>query len=489
MDSSTMLLDQLPEDLLAAVMSHLRLEDVLALRLMCRRLAGLAQHPDVWRHRTLAVYGGPGSCPLLRLAPCAREVSTVVPMEPACRHGDLRTTSCAARALSITMGDTLEECGPEEVADTVQIVKQQEALGRLRAVSLHFLGGFLAEETADSLLGALASTRGLEKVTLRVGSRCCWQVVPATGQRGAWAPSLKSFTCDIQPWTVAFCNYMLAGHAATLEAVDFEDHDICPVDATLSPLRLLAGMPNLRQLTCRMMNGLGEVAACESLRALKLTVQPVSDDNSPGALELLRSAHQLRSLHLFFPYDDAEEDDDGVGGGGGEFGADLIRALASSGRSQVEVLSIEVVGSAPQRPLLDQLRLALPSLPALRRLVVDLDPDALLRGITPLTAPSLRSLQIRLYDSTQNVCFHALLHSEKLASLMSRNPLLHVELQYLTCFQDLCDKCVLGCHRDLKSFKLVGVFAHSKDECPSPEDHATNGRCRWVHINDVDVQH
>ncbi|XP_052123004.1 uncharacterized protein LOC127749318 [Frankliniella occidentalis] len=291
---------------------------------------------------------------------------------------------------------------------------------------------------------------------------------------------------------------MLAGHAATLEAVSFIGADLSPidaaffpidVDAALSPLRLLVGMPNLRQLTSRLMPGLREVAACKSLRSLKLTVdaevESVSQEHEHGALELLRSAHQLRSLHLHFLHDvDVDEDGDIIE----IFADDLIGALASSGRSQVEVLFIEVEGASHDL-ILGQLGSALPSLPSLRRLEInmDQDPDMLLRLITPVTAPSLRSLQIRAFEATHDICAHAFLHSEELESLMSRNPLLHVEQQYVSCraFRNMCDVCKLSCHKDVDEFELLGTFAHPKDECPSPEAHAAIERCCWVHINDV----
>ncbi|XP_052133193.1 uncharacterized protein LOC113213875 [Frankliniella occidentalis] len=136
------MLDQLPEDILAMAMSRLCVVDVLACRLVCKRLAGLAQHPDVWRHRHLDVDDYSKSariecCRVLRLAPCLREISTSVTTALSCRHADLRTTSCAARVLSIAV-DMGGKCGPEEATKAVQVIKQQEALGRLRAVSLVF---------------------------------------------------------------------------------------------------------------------------------------------------------------------------------------------------------------------------------------------------------------------------------------------------------------------------------------------------------------
>ncbi|XP_052132351.1 uncharacterized protein LOC127751993 [Frankliniella occidentalis] len=509
-------MDPLPDDVLVMAMSLLDVADLLACRLVCKRLAGLAQHPDVWRHRCIDVgrLYDTTSCQRLRLAPCALEISTSVPMEPAaCRHGDLRTTSCASRGLAIIVRD----CGPEHVATAVQIVKQQVALGRLRGLSLVLADRnvltyghsvepsfVLPEDAADLLFGTLASTPGLELVSLGGNLGPSARIPPRTSHLGTITPSLKTFRCDLVPRPEPFCDYMLAGHAATLEVVHIGYRHVAlssePLAST-STARLLAGMPNLHKLSCPLMPGLEALAASASLMELEFTVRRVTEANGHGALELLRRALQIRSLHLYFPRPRRITDDDEVDDS--EFGVELIGELASSGRSQVETLSIYVDDSYSQTLLVPQLAARLPSLPALRRLVLRLeDPEPLVDAISPLTAPSLRRIDILDDVSPSSMCSHDFLHSSELGALLSRNPLLHVVLEYTTegcsIFQDdedeeylieeKCDACLLNCHKDLEvpdgmDGLFVGVFAHPSGKCPSPEDHDSDWI--WIDINDV----
>ncbi|XP_026278736.1 uncharacterized protein LOC113206729 [Frankliniella occidentalis] len=522
-------MDLLPDDVLAMVMSRLDVEDLLACRLVCKRLAGLAQHPDVWRRRwigvgdplSLQLYGPmPWLCQELRLAPCVREIWTAVPLlSAACRHGDLRTTSCAARVLAITV----RKFGPKHVAKAVQIVNQQVALGRLREVRLTLRArSFIPPKDAmDLLFGTLASTPGLEMVSIEgkcgnLGDRT-W-IPPGTGQRGTITPSLRTFRCEMVPRPPEpFCDYMLAGHAATLEEVHigyrhmFLSSSASTTLASTSTARLLAGMPNLRKLSCPLMPGLGRVAACESLRELELTVQRDTEANVHGVLELLRSALQIRSLHLHFPNRPRGADDDKVDDS--EFGVELISELASTGRSQVQTLSIDVdvEGLYSQTLLVPHLATRLPSLPALRRLVLRVvDPAPVVAAISPLTAPSLRSIHILDNYTHSHMCSHEFLHGRELGVLLSRNPLLHVVVEYSTTgcpkseddedsdedsdeedlYEEKCNACQLNCHKELEGLnkgeedpKFVGVFTHPTGQCPCPEYHASDWI--WIHINDI----
>lgn len=73
-------MEHLPDDVLAMVMQYVGVEDLLACRLVSKRIGGLALHPDAWRRRRLGFSSAADFdtnfddnrclCPVLRLAPC-----------------------------------------------------------------------------------------------------------------------------------------------------------------------------------------------------------------------------------------------------------------------------------------------------------------------------------------------------------------------------------------------------------------------------------
>ncbi|XP_026274026.1 uncharacterized protein LOC113203507 [Frankliniella occidentalis] len=509
-------MDELRSDLLALVVSYLSLKDALACRLVCKRLAGLGQHyPEVWERRALSVEDGPTACPLLRLAPCARVLSTAVPATaPRCHHGDLRTTACAARELSISM----KRVRTEDAAEAVQIIKRQEALGRLRAVRLHFDvddGASATEDAVASLFGTLSSTPGLEGVALS-GNMGDLRMSRVTGVRGSIKPSLKSFACHLAPGMLPFFKCMLAGHASTLEAVHFDTSSACSAAPAGSVARLLAGLPRLRKLSCPLVPGLDKLAECESLREVKLTVTrdgADNADNAAGAAQLI-GAEQLRSVHLCFlhggassddEYEDVDSDDSDIFGlfdeePGEEVARNLTMGLVM-GDSKVEELFLEIEGESLQSVPV-QLMLGLRYLPTLRRLRIKMcmfSVDEVLRGIFIFKLPSLQSLQIVLQDgiddgSSSRCCFHWFLHHDTVKKVLLKNPWLHVELQNAIFCKDVvseetCEYCEpLVCHQELYDVAtpaeyVVGIFTHPPDACPSAVHHAS-GR-RWFHTSDL----
>lgn len=71
-----LILDQLPDDVLVHAMQYLDPADLLACRLVCKRIGDVALHREVWRHRQYRHLGAFGprvkecACPVLLLAPC-----------------------------------------------------------------------------------------------------------------------------------------------------------------------------------------------------------------------------------------------------------------------------------------------------------------------------------------------------------------------------------------------------------------------------------
>lgn len=84
---------QSTDDSLIAVMQYLDVEDLIACRLVCKRISGLAAHPDVWRHRTLS-YANPLVCQVLGLAPCL-DILYVELLTSECRESAYTSTRCA----------------------------------------------------------------------------------------------------------------------------------------------------------------------------------------------------------------------------------------------------------------------------------------------------------------------------------------------------------------------------------------------------------
>ncbi|XP_026292974.1 uncharacterized protein LOC113217338 isoform X2 [Frankliniella occidentalis] len=369
-------MDGLPDDVLVHIMSHLELPELLHCRLVCRRIAPLALHPDVWRHRYFT-YRDRELCTVLRLAPCLNAIKVKVPW-PWCHL--LFTAPCAVRCVSVTIS------GREgAAAQAALLLRHQKELGRLRKVRVLFRraeeGPPLTKTDASVLFGTLVSTPDLD--ALSVGGVNCDLAAHAPVEASppvlhrTVAASLKHFRCDLAPGLGLFCDAVLATHSATLVGVALMSARTPPTPSTAA---LLVAMPHLADLICPIFAGMDALAASASLRRLKLSGSPLADAAAraaaPAAARLLRRAHQLRAVHIGYSLNLPKD-------------VELIAAMATSGLSHVESLSIE--NTTLSFPQLQELLGALPRLPALNRLTVYSAPDELQLDIRPVTAAGLRN--------------------------------------------------------------------------------------------------
>ncbi|XP_026275800.1 uncharacterized protein LOC113204736 [Frankliniella occidentalis] len=472
-------MDQLPADVLVSVMSYLSVEEVLACRLSCKRLADVALYADVWQRRRVALRSASGcACPVLRLAPRVDKLSLNLHLSSTCRRP--LPSACAVREFNFYV----EPKGAQQAA---QLLRQQKKHGQLSCVSVSCnVSPSTIKEANDTamLLRTLASTSGLERLTVVGHIAYLKSPERAVPKRATVTPSLKTFYCTFTSQTEYFFRYVLAAHAATLEELDVQISPPNVLPAPGLPAHLLARIPQLRRLSCPAMLGLEGAAACGSLTELKLVVVPYSGYTSSGAVQLLRSAAgRLRSVHLL----GAEHEDTRIT-------ENLILALTSSAPSQLKSLFVEIgLTFEYVQPVLLQ---ALPQLlPGLRRLQVNTPSEELLRLITPATAPSLQSFQIHAHFHSKFRKFMCL-RNERVAALLSANPSLHVEVHHLLNAEvqfvlhatrthvGVCESCGRDCLEGPQHpFKYRGVFAHPKGECPSPKDHGSDGM--WSHIDDV----
>lgn len=458
-------MDQVPDDVLLMILKNIDFADILSCRLACKRLEGLAKHHDVWRERHfdsrtesgLASCGGNDTfcrwtCPVLRQAPV---LESLLVATPALECSLLFTTRCAVHELQI-------EVRPGGSLHAALAIRHQEALGRLRHLSLRFDRPDAGAD-ASILFETLAATCGLETLEISGYPTC---LPSALSPHDCTVPrsALRSFSWNVAAQeTAPHYNLVLARHATTLEEVGLTSY--CALGAVFasspSTAPLLAGTANLRILSCPLLPGLPAVAGCKSLREVKLYVMHQTQPDLHGAREFLRSADQLNKVTL--QYVRAVSAD--------EEAAHLVTALASSGLSKLECLIIcnEAAGgggTASDFPQLLPLLSALPSLSALRDLEVNTMIPDLLLGITPTTAPALRSLKLRVFKFDSLPCIHSWTHTDVIRSLLLANPSLELHLLCRPKYCPIIKPCVLcsmGCqHRlwtskDISTEELVDV--------------------------------
>ncbi|XP_052130058.1 uncharacterized protein LOC113214181 isoform X4 [Frankliniella occidentalis] len=400
--TASLSLELLPDDALLLVLRYLDVPSLLTCRLVCRRLGVLVLHHEVWRHREIGGYGDRTCmCPQLRLAPCVRllyvfsELNQRVP----CRWAALAWTRCAAAEVRLRLLDD----AASTYATAVALIFRQEALGRLRSLAV---SSSSKKASKISLLMATASsTPGLEKLELIVYESS----LPTHLQLDCsiMAPSLRHFKCNLCHPLEPYANFIVAGHAATLETVDLGSEASSMACAAIVPL--LVGLPKLTKLSCSNIPGVEVMAARDSLRDLELTVMTETEHRGAlaGAAALLRRASQLQKVTVYYSP------------GTPDVRVDVVRALASSRRSRVESLQIHNYGDNDDDDgqyfcHLQELITAMPSLPILRRLCVDVGGsmeklDELALAITPDTTPALRTVYLGLGEGP---CGHAWLHRD-----------------------------------------------------------------------------
>ncbi|XP_026291540.1 uncharacterized protein LOC113216055 [Frankliniella occidentalis] len=456
-------MEPLHDDVLLMVLEYVGVKDLLACRLVCKRLAELAVHPQPWRRRRLSVYDMHTKvsaedrliCPALRLAPCVRMLHLQLPSKR-CQLS-FTSTRCAVSKLRLVLED-IDVC-----MHAAFVIRNQLALGRLRDLSVWFPPGRVtiieknaSTESSQTLFGfsllfdTLAVASGLEKLAVDCFPDR-WFVVHSTV---AIIPSLKLFSCKLRLRSEPFVDFVLAGHAPTLEEVDLRDSWLNPVLKSPSTASLLAAMPNLRELTCpAVLVGMEVVAECGSLRKLTLHIRcDMPSALVAGAAGFLRRATQLREVSLQYHPGATSPDDAGVR---------LVRDLAWSGRSRVESLAITNIWREeedshyfPQeQPLLS----ALPALPALQHLDLRSHaPPQLLQALGPETCPALRTLELGVHAMGFDIhhhCLHSWLHDNLLANdLLKVHPsieLIPPSSSYYCSVPKYCTPCASGCHPEL----------------------------------------
>ncbi|XP_026288432.1 uncharacterized protein LOC113213540 [Frankliniella occidentalis] len=458
-------LELLSDVVLLMVLEHLRQDDLLACRLVSKRLGRLVLRHRVWRHRHLYLDDYRAGA-VLRLAPILKSVTAA-----AHRTLPLITSTCAIKGLELR-----DEVGHiVNASNLALVIRVQESLGRLRHLVISFLNLVTG---ADALMRTLAVVSDLESLRI-VGC------VPSTTHRVVQAspsPSLKVFRCELTKDSESFVNTVLGAHAETLEDVGLCSGGYFGVGysgESDTTARLLATMPRLQKLECEALPGLQAVAVCAALHHVTVNVPSFKQRTIEWAAELLR-AGPMRSVCLnydVFNY---------------EVGSKLIEALGERGGSPLEFLAIIKV------PQVGPLLRALPSLPALRELQLletpQDDADELLRGLTPQVAPALRILGLTASGiiisgltatARRRVeCAHEWLHGDGVKAAVVNNPLLHTELRNTSACGD-CEACMQGCHQEVMWGGDLGLFSHDLDKCPSPEDHIdTDSRRSWVQIRE-----
>ncbi|XP_026277977.2 uncharacterized protein LOC113206215 isoform X1 [Frankliniella occidentalis] len=457
----------LPDDVLLMVLVELNEKDTLACRLVCRRLAALALHPDLWRHYSTC--SGTCRCPLLRLAPCLDKMYVVFPVK-GCDQWAFASTRCAAKRLFIYVK------GSSNAVHAAAVICKQEMLGRLIDVDVYIEIRSEAVAEVTMLLSMLASTSRLERLRFAATEGLLSTTTAPILGATVVTSSLKDFECRLSVFSELFVNFILSEHAATLEEVYL--HPSLSSWKFTSTVPLLVSATNLSKLTCCCLPGMEALIACKSLKVLELTVHTESL-NRPvvaGVATLLRGAEHLREVSL--QYEPAVRSVTDVG-------AELVLALAS-GRSRVETLIIQnyVSGCGENSPLHQPVVSALPSLPALRRLKLaeNLDnPDQILLAISPDVAPALQKVEVNLGEG----CAHSWIHGDTVKSVFTLNPTLHVHVSSskIGCSDGAhCQACKLDCHAKLRA---VGWFYHwlfSHDPADQCSVEHPVGSEHWIHL-------
>ncbi|XP_026279085.2 uncharacterized protein LOC113206979 isoform X1 [Frankliniella occidentalis] len=405
-------MDRLPDDALLEVLLWLPPEDLLACRLVCKRLGTLAMHPHVWRRKCCSVSAASCACPVLRLAPCLGLLQVTLPLKN-CLH--LYTTRCAVSRLDLLVDKYMK--------DAALIIHRQSFLLRLKSVTVtlgqYRVGQYLTFDAGVAILfTTLASTCGLTylKVRAEFGSGLSFDMTQSL-QSIAVPSSIKTFIFEgiVQREATHFCSFVLARHAATLETLRI----LCFLSA--STTSLLSDLPNLRRLTYAINPGQEAVTSCKLLRILTLSF--CSDDRS--VKELFCKAEQLRKVILICHFRPTTVDD---------VLPETILALSSTRVEKLCIYMSVAVGHAlsqtyiVRRAALWALALlsVLPRLPALQELSLDWHTDELLRGINPTTAPALRILS--LHCGAVRPCTPGPAHRDAFKSLFSANPSVKVKV-------------------------------------------------------------
>ncbi|XP_052127437.1 uncharacterized protein LOC127750277 isoform X1 [Frankliniella occidentalis] len=483
-------LTDLPDDVVLEVLQRLAVKDVLTCRLVSKRMGELALAPFVWNRRRIEL-GRRSDCAVLRLAPCLASMvfgdGDNLRQRLRCRH--LYTSSCAVRRLAITL-DSMHYGGSFLAPYAARLVKRQASLGRLKTLVLriHVNDDALSDQDISNFFETVVFARGVEDLAIMAhfGPESEPIIRSSALRRNVSPSTMRKLNCHAEEVElVSYLRSMLTIHAATMETVELRisprsidnfEEDLTP-ESTLTA-RLFTGMPNLCQLNCQLISGLEALASCKSLTILTLSLDKYMQRGEKGALKLLREAHHLREVTL--ECRDARRDDfyswyEKRQPCSEDFYLDLVRALASSGKSQVEKLTIYSFRWSGyfrlKQALIPLLAQSLCLLPALKKLELDgdMDLEELLHSISPATAPNLRCLGLRHTHVDDWVPQGV--PKDATRALLLVNPALHLRLDH--CRIPRCQKCKLDwLHSDsARKSESLFLFSHPEAQCPWTDYH------------------
>lgn len=357
-----------------------------------------------------------------------------------CRYGALvATSSCAVAHLKLLPDHTA-------LALAAAVIHHQASLGRLRSLTITLGGAALWEPRAGDVLRVASTVEGLTSLTLLYSGRDTGNDprLPRALPRTAPPSSLKELTISLnhQQETLRF---LLKAHAATLEVVAFQNWPDLPPSGLAA---LLSALPNLRRLKGPALPDMNLVVRC-----MKLTEVTISYESYPSCTALddtaafLRAATHLTKVELW-----AKD---------GAAGTTLLQALAASGQSRVQELTIDDAAE-----VLLALTAALPRLPHLLGLHSYYCLSA--EQLTPLlrSAPGLVDVHVSVLN--WDCCTHANLHRPELKQLLAANPRLHLKVRLRECRGDKCNggTCKgMQCHQELREpgeRDHVGLFSHEQ---------------------------
>lgn len=498
-DNKDVELLDLPDGVLARVLACLKVFDVVRCRQTCHRLKAVSTHPQVWQDRALndlKTNAAKAQRVALELAPCALSLHmrAMASLRALVCVGLAARTSCAAAELILSVDSMVEEAAV--------VLRRQVDLGRLRRLTLECRQN--PEVTGDEmemgpLLSIIFTVDGLEELVvafmfwrgtftpLRAGTRLLKVPDPLP------KPSLKSLIYSISE-VDPLLEALLQVHGPTLEKVALGG----VIDVSPPLLQRFAAMDNLRKVCVPLTEGVHLLLGCRSLAKLTLVVHDPSPQAVAAGEELLRAATNLTTVkikaYLYSRRDKPPKPRTGKPPAsaysaqgrimaisddldelafvccaankmriGCALVAPLVRALASSGCSRVERLSLGVDKDELAAGLVG----ALAGLGALRDLRLQHAPEGFLRGIRPAATPALRRLHVwwlPVEDCKHRGLLHHRDEMRRVKDLLRRNPGLHLSVNYGACnFQakrDKCKFCKLGCHGEYADRARLGFYTH-----------------------------
>ncbi|XP_034252219.1 uncharacterized protein LOC117651856 [Thrips palmi] len=448
MDESLLL--SLSDDVLLAVLSYLRPEQLLRCRMVCRRLRELCLHQDLWRKVNLLDRDRNVLHAALGVAPCLCSLQCGVRTPIATLGFLVVRTLCVVTKLVLTVKSATE------AASATAVIYKLSALGGLRKLELDIQYDHAECRMATmTLMMAAYSIQGLKEFNI---TNSGLKPLPAlTGDLDVRfsLTRLVYFARDAD----SFLLLLLKTHAATLQTVQLEFLTDVPVSS-------LAKLHELRYLSCYPSGDLWQLASLPKLESFAPSWTPGSLAPS-GALYFLSQAPHLRTLVIRPTCTNPEALLRSVVG---SRSAQFLRKIDFSASSNVWDLCV-----AP----------ALSNFHSLKSLDMGCEPsDLFLRAVSPASVPCLTSLFVAF---SKGSCLHAWFHRPAIQDVLVRNPQLHLRRSiYLTsenryygyssyCAAEdgSCMWCHWGCHGSLRkvSWNKMAASAHvRRATCPVAVD-------------------